>query len=176
MPGTLFAKMNLLMHECAQNPGLSVDEIAANVLQRGHYEFIVSKRVDDQIVQQPCQEATVRRAIYFLSDLGFLVINGGCSPSTRGSAALADFPNELGQAVLEYMQRLYGIGLINIRDAIVRVKMLRGADVPSAAQIHAQLESLRAFKQPITAERFSTLLNLLSRCGVLTSYFKKYYW
>ena len=164
------------MLECNANPGLPLDELASKVLQKGYYEFQVSRRVGDDLIQEPSHEATIRRMLYTLSDLGLMVINGGCTLSSRGAAALTDYKNVLGQALLEYLQRVYGISLVTIKDAILRVKMLRGSDVPSAAQIFRQLMAGRAFKQPMNPERFSTFLNLLSRCGVLSSYIKKYYW
>ena len=176
MPGTLYAKMNLLLRECSANPGQALDELAASVVQKGYHEFVVSRRVDDHLVQEQCHEATIRRILYVLSDLGLVLINGGCTLSSRGTSALTDYPNVLGQALLEYLQRVYGVGLTSIKDAILRVKMVRGSDVPSAAQIFGQLQSGRVLKQPMSEERFSTWLNLLARCGVLTSYFRKYYW
>ncbi|MBM4431481.1 MAG: hypothetical protein FJ026_14225 [Chloroflexi bacterium] len=176
MPGTLYAKMNLLLRECAARPGTPLDNLTTSVLQKGYYEFVVSRRVEDRLVQEPCQEATVRRILYTLSDLGLVLINGGCTLSIRGESALEDYATVLGQAVLEHLQRVYGLSLTIIRDAIWRVKVARGSDVPSAAQIYNQLLAARALKQPISEERLSTWLNLLARCGVLTSYFRKYYW
>jgi len=176
MPGTLYAKMNLLLRECAASPGTPLDELAAHVQQKGYHEFVVTRREDDHLVQEQCHEATIRRILYVLSDLGLVLINGGCTLSARGNSALDDYANVVGQAVLEHLQRVYGVGLNAIRDAILRVKILRGSDVPSAAQIYNQLLVARTFKQPISEERFSAWLNLLARCGVLTSYFRKYYW
>jgi hypothetical protein len=176
MPGTLYAKMSLLLRECAANRGTPLDELAARVQEKGYHEFVVTRREDDHLVQEQCHEATIRRILYVLSDLGLVLINGGCSLSARGSAALEDYPTVLGQAVQEHLQRVYGLSLTIIRDAIWRVKMARGSDVPSAAQIYNQLLAARLLKQPISEERFSTWLNLLARCGVLTSYFRKYYW
>jgi Fe2+ or Zn2+ uptake regulation protein len=176
MSRSIFAKMNILMRQCAATPGLPIDDLATQVRDQALDEFKVFKRVDELVTEDYCQVATIRRTLYLLADLGLMVVDPACSLTETGEAALEDYARGLGSAVADYLQSAYGLALSSIRKAISDIKTRQASTVPSAEHIYNELRVQRAFRQPIAVSRFVTLLNLLGHCGVVHWYIKKYYW
>ena len=176
MPRSIFAKMNILLQQCAANPGLSTDDLATLVREQQLDEFRVFKAVGDGVAEDYCQVATIRRTLYLLADLGLVVVDPACTVTDAGTSALDDYSRSLGTAVADHLQTAHGVSLSTIRKAISDIKTRQAATVPSAQQIYEELQVQRAFRQPMSVSRFVTLLNLLGHCGVVHWFIKKYYW
>jgi hypothetical protein len=176
MPRSIYTKIGILLRQCAATPGLPIDELATAVRDQELDAFRIFRRVDDRVEQDYCQVSTVRKTLYLMADLGLVVVDPVCQVTEAGQATLKDYSRQLGVAIADYFDTAYGVSLSTLRRAISEIKTREAAAVPSAERIYDELRVSRQFRQPIGLSRFSTLVNLLGRCGVVRAYIKKYYW
>ena len=176
MPRSIYTKIRILLQQCADTPGLEIDALVTTVRDQELDAFKVFRNVDDRILEDYCQPATIRKTLYLVADLGLAVVDPACSLTSLGQGALADYDHVLGQAVIDHLSQVYGVGLETIRGVIADVKTRQQAEVSSAQEVHKELRERDAFRQKVSLERFATLMNILGRCGVLRWFIKKYYW
>jgi hypothetical protein len=121
-----------------------------------------------------CSTTSIRRLIRFISQLGFIEIDGGrqCSLATYGRNALKDdnYPRALATHVAMYLNEKAGVTYSEIKDIIASI---RRPEVPFFDTIFQRMTSERDLQ--VGESRMRMVLYLLERCGMLTTMTRKIY-
>jgi hypothetical protein len=125
-------------------------------------------------VKTYCSAKSIRRLIRFISQLGFIELDGGrqCSLATYGRNALKgdNYSRALATHVAMYLNEKAGITYSEIKEIIGSI---RRPEVPFFDTIYEKMTSEQDLK--IGESRMRMVLYLLERCGMLTTMTRKIY-
>lgn len=125
-------------------------------------------------VKSYCSEASIRRLIRFVSELGLVEIDDGgqCSLTAYGRNALKgdNYAKVMATHMAMYLKQSAGVTYSEIKDAIASI---RRPEVPFFDTIYERVRDERDLQ--IGANRLRMVLYLLERCGMLVTMTRKVY-